>query len=115
MKEKLLFKCQELNYVFNQANLAVMKNPSSLNENLVKIKDSLFEVITFYDAFKVSLKSYELQYKRLVNSWDDFVNCIKKYQNYNLTHDMQNELGSKLQKVKEENERLIECIVAGGN
>lgn len=113
MKEKLLLKCQELSYTFNQASLAVMEDPSSLNENLVKIKDSLFKLISFYDAFKVSFKSYELQYRRLLSSWDDFVNYMKECQNCELTFEMQKTLGEKLQKVKEENERLTEYIVGG--
>lgn len=110
MKNNLLLKCQELNYAFNKASLNVQKDPSTLNENLVMIKDSFFEVVMFYDAYRASLKPFEKQYRRLDIAWNDFVNCLKANHEVELNDEVRQTLAEKLQNVKDENCKLIEQL-----
>lgn len=107
--EKLIEKCQDVDYTFNVANLAVQRDPSTLDENLIKIKDSILDLVAFYNAYKLRFTGVELAYNKFAKSWDNFVALIKQYQSkQSLTPEMQMNLSKALQEVKDNNLNLIE-------
>lgn len=107
--EKLIEKCQDVDYTFNLANLAVQRDPNTLDENLIRIKDSILDLVAFYNSYKLRFTGVELAYNKLAKSWDNFVSLIKQYQSKkSLTPEMRMKLSEALQEVKDNNLNLIE-------
>ena len=104
---KLVEKCQEVDYTFNLANLAVQRDPSTLNENLMKIRDSIFDLVAFYNSYKLRLTDVDEAYNKVIKAWDSFASLLVRYQDKTLNNEMQIKLGNALQKVKDANLNLM--------
>lgn len=104
---KLVEKCQEVDYTFNLANLAVQRDPSTLNENLMKIRDSIFDLVAFYNSYKLRLTGVDEAYNKVIKAWDSFASLLVRYQDKTLNNEMQIKLGNALQKVKDANLNLM--------
>lgn len=103
-------KLQCLNEVFIQTNISVRTSPNTLAKELEKIKNSVFEIVQYYDTNKYDLKIYSDEYKCWEKSWNKFVGTLAEFSNLTLTKEMQMRLVFELQSVKEKTQDLINIV-----
>lgn len=100
-------KLQDFNDTFIKANNEVMQNPEKLNDNLKALKECLVELIKYYDTNEYDLKQFSDKFQEVNNKWNCFGALLEQYKHSTLTSERRLELGSKLQEVKEANQKLI--------
>lgn len=100
-------KLQDLNDTFIRVHIKTMKEPETLSENLETIKENILELIMYYDTNKYDLDKFSNLFEEMETKWNCFVELLREYSNVPLTSKMQEKLGSKLQDVKEANQKLI--------
>lgn len=103
-------KLQKLNEVFIQANIATRSNPDALPTELDKIRESVLEIIQYYDTNKYDLDIYTGEYNCWEESWNKFTSTLTEFSHSVLTPEMQLRLGSELQTVKEKTQDLINIV-----
>ena len=103
-------KMQQVNDALISANRETRKNRNSLQENLIIIKDKVFESVQFYDTNNYDLKIFEKEYDKWNEAWNDFVKELERNLGKNLSTQTQQLLGIKLQYFKENTEKFIEII-----
>lgn len=108
----LLFwkKLQSLNTSFIHTNISILRNPNNLNVGLLEIENRIMDIIEYYDTNVYDLCDFKEEYNRLTKAWDDFVAVSKSLENITLTQENQRTLGEKIQKVKENNLKLISSV-----
>ena len=102
-------KLQALNNTMIRANFETHNNANLLQDNLYKIRDSVFEIIQFYDTNKYDLAIYEKEYIEWNDSWNHFVETLSNNSN-KMTKQIQSKLGNELQEVKNNTCKLIEEV-----
>ena len=100
-------KLRELNNTFIKANIDAMNNPNSIGDNLIKIQKVILELIMYYDTNKFDLYEFCKSFEKLQNKWGEFQDCWRRFSGVELTKEMQEELGYRLQGVKVANEELV--------
>lgn len=100
-------KLQDLNDAFIQSNINVMRNPDTLTESLNNLYQILLNLIQYYDTNEFDLKIFSELFEDVTNKWTNFQNAYKNAIGINLSEEIQNDLGNKLQQVKEANQKLI--------
>lgn len=102
-------KLQALNNTMIRANFETHNNTNLLQDNLYKIRDSVFEIIQFYDTNKHDLAIFEKEYIEWNDSWNHFVETLSNNSN-KMTKQVQSKLGNELQEVKNNTCKLIEEV-----
>ena len=64
-------------------------------------------IVRYYDTNEFDLKVFKKEYNDFNDAWIDFKNTYVSYMGKRLDRKMQNQLGEKLQLVKEKNQKLI--------
>ncbi len=100
-------KLQELNDTFVQTNIAAMRDPNVAGNSLGIFQSVVLDIIQYYDTNEFDLKIFAEEYNDFKSSWTDFENTYRSYVGRQLNHEMQTQLGEKLQLVKEKNQVLI--------
>ena len=100
-------KLQALNDTMLAANIATQKDKTTLQENLDRIKDAVFSIVTFYDTNKYDLAVLERTYNDWDAAWNRFVHSLSEI---NETTMSQMECGRQLQNFKDNTEKLITLV-----
>lgn len=100
-------KLQALNDTMLAANIATQEDKSTLQENLNRIKESVFSIVTFYDTNKYDLEVFESTFKEWNDAWNRFVHSLNVI---NETTMSQMECGKQLQVFKNYTEKLIALV-----
>lgn len=99
-------KFQKLNEVFIKSNINAMKNPETVHESIEKIQNLVLEIVTYYDTNEFDLKVLSKMQSDFQKLWDDFMNTYNQHANILLPDEMKTSIGIKLQKVKEEAQKI---------
>lgn len=108
--KKFWNKLQELNDTFVQTNIAAMRNPEVAGNSFGIFQSVVLDIIQYYDTNEFDLKVFAEEYIDFRSSWIDFENTYRNYVGKQLNREMQEQLGEKLQLVKEKNQVLISKV-----
>ena len=100
-------KLQELNDTFVQTNIAAMRDSSVAGNSIGIFESVILDIVRYYDTNEFDLKVFKKEYNDFNDAWIDFKNTYVSYMGKRLDRKMQNQLGEKLQLVKEKNQTLI--------
>ena len=104
------YKLRELNESFIQANINTQKEPWTIKENLENIKEKILETVKYYDCNEFDLRFLEKLVKKMTKNWDEFQNIYNMYLRTEANFIKVQELGKKLQLVKECVQEMIKKL-----
>lgn len=108
--KKFWNKLQGLNDTFIQMNIAVMHDSNVVGDWVEICQNVILDIIQYYDTNEFDLKVFAEEYNDFRDSWIDFKNTYRNYIGKQLNCEMQEQLGKKLQLVKEKNQVLISDV-----
>lgn len=108
--KKFWNKLQGLNDTFIQMNIAVMRDSKVVGNWLNICQNVIWDIIQYYDTNEFDLKVFAEEYNDFRNSWINFENTCRNYAGKRRNCEMQEQLGKKLQMVKEKNQVLISKV-----
>ena len=94
-------------YTFVQTNIAAMRDSSVAGNSIGIFESVILDIVRYYDTNEFDLKVFKKEYNDFNDAWIDFKNTYVSYMGKRLDRKMQNQLGEKLQLVKEKNQTLI--------
>lgn len=114
LRDKVLIsfweKLQAINNVLISANIATHNDANSLQESLYRIRNSVFEIVQFYDTNNFDLIGFEKEFKEWEGSWNRFSETLSNAFSNRITVAMQMNLGNELNEFKNNTCKLITAV-----
>lgn len=101
---------RKINECFIQANIDIQKNAKPVNECLEVIEEHILGIIKYYDCNEFDLRFLWKLVGNLSKNWDNFKKTYNNYCSIELDLKKKEELGQKLQLVKDSIQKIIKKL-----